>query len=831
MSRDESMKRVCRAIGALAVVLWGSAMFAASQRPAPAAGDAAARIDFETAVRPIVAKHCLECHSQDARKGGLSLATYPDMLDGGKDGPVIRPGNGAGSLMIQRLMGQVDERMPKDADPLSDQEIAIVRRWIDEGARATPASPAAPPPWEAPLALTPPALPPQIWPGWISPIDRLAATYLRDHRVARPDLVSDALFVRRAYLDVWGLLPSRDEVTAFTADRSPGKREALVTRLLADGGRYADHWISFWNDLLRNEDNVSYYSEQNGRRSITPWLHSALRTNLPYDRFVRDLLNPPAGGPEGFLIGVNWRGETSAAVTPWMQASQNTAQVFLGINLKCTSCHNSFVNQWKLKDAYGLAAYFSPDPRLQLYRCDVAQNQFAGPAFLYPQLNREAATPSLADRRATAAALFTDPRNGRLPRTIVNRIWQRLLGHGIVANPDEMDGRPWSPELLDWLAADFVAHGYDVKHLIATILTSRAYQLPAVSRASEPAAVAYVFTGPEVRRLTAEQFADAIGEITGEWNVLAGGQMGVGTGDTGRRPGGGPRTDSDPATFGTYVRDYKANSSQLARALGRPIRDQVTSVRAADFTTPQALELVNGEILTQWLMRGARRMIGELAPEPRSLFNGSTGGRNATGRMFDADISRASRLWVIVSDTGSNAPERVLPVFVHAELAGPGGAVPLGSLTPIDASGLRAAASPASDRIALKNSSRLVYDISGRGFTRFRGTFDLDNDRADIGSTLNPSVRFFVFDAEPNMERLLPPAADPALPVPAPVTSVRAVVERIFWTALGRAPSPLERQAAEAAIADRGRAQRPEPDAVADLLWAVLMKPEFQLIF
>ena len=246
--------------------------------------------------------------------------------------------------------------------------------------------------------------------------------------------------------------------------------------------------------------------------------------------------------------------------------------------------------------------------------------------------------------------------------------------------------------------------------------------MPAVSRASEPAAVAYVFTGPDVRRLTAEQFADAIGEITGEWNVLAGGQMGVGTGDNGRSAGGGPRTDSDPATFGTYVRDYKANSSQLTRALGRPIRDQVTSVRAADSTTPQALELVNGEILTQWLMRGARRMIGELAPEPRSLFNGSTGGRNATGRMFDADISRASRLWLIVSDTGSNAPERVLPVFVHAELAGPGGAVPLGSLTPIDGSGLRAAVSPASDRIPLKNSSRLVYDISGRGFTRFRGS-------------------------------------------------------------------------------------------------------------
>ena len=98
-----------------------------------------------------------------------------------------------------------------------------------------------------------------------------------------------------------------------------------------------------------------------------------------------------------------------------------------------------------------------------------------------------------------------------MPRTIVNRVWERLLGHGIVANSDEMDTPPWSPELLDWLAQDFVDHGYDLKHLIATIVTSKAYQLPAVPRASEPSARGYVFQGPEVRRLTAEQFADAIG--------------------------------------------------------------------------------------------------------------------------------------------------------------------------------------------------------------------------------------------------------------------------------------------------------------------------------
>src|SRR4030095_16892414 len=104
---------------------------------------------------------------------------------------------------------------------------------------------------------------------------------------------------------------------------------------------------------LRNEDGGSVFSEPGGRKSITDWLLAALESNIPYDQFVRALLNPAGpGDPDGFLIGVNWRGETTAAVTPWMQASQNTAQVFLGVNLKCNACHDSFVSRWKLKDAY-----------------------------------------------------------------------------------------------------------------------------------------------------------------------------------------------------------------------------------------------------------------------------------------------------------------------------------------------------------------------------------------------------------------------------------------------------------------------------------------------
>jgi hypothetical protein len=332
--------------------------------------------------------------------------------------------------------------------------------------------------------------------------------------------------------------------------------------------------------------------------------------------------------------------------------------------------------------------------------------------------------------------------------------------------------------------------------------------------------------------LTAEQFADAIGTITGEWGVGRGGGGGGGAQPAaGGRGATGPRTDSEPNTSGVYAREFRTNSSRLSRALGRPIRDQVTSVRATDATTLQALELVNGDILTRWLMRGARRMIGELPPDPPSLFTAAVGGRNLQPRRFDADISRASKLWLIVSDAGSNAPERVLPVWTEAELIGPTGAVPLSSLIPLDGSDLRRGDAAALTRVPVKNGSTLVYDITGRGFTRLRGSLDVDNPRADIGSTLNPQLRFFIFDVEPNMARLVPPAPELPLPGRPPVTSVRAIVDYVFWSALGRAPSSPERIAAETAIADPARPGRASADAVADLLWAVLMKPEFQLIY
>src|SRR4029077_3999789 len=215
-------------------------------------------------------------------------------------------------------------------------------------------------------------------------------------------------------------------------------------------------------------------------------------------------------------------------------------------------------------------SFFSAEGRLQLYRCDIAQEAYATPGFLFPELTHAPASDSLADRRRAAAAIFTDPRNGRMPRTIVNRLWHRLLGRGLVENPDDLDGEPWQPALLDWLASDFVDHGYDLKRLIATIVSSRAYQLPAIARTAQPAKV-YTFRGPEIRRLTAEQFADAVASITGDWNVYQPPAPPAASG----APGQGARPPGPPP--GRYTREWRIAANPLTRALGRPIRDQVFS--------------------------------------------------------------------------------------------------------------------------------------------------------------------------------------------------------------------------------------------------------------
>lgn len=728
---------------------------------------AAEHVDFNRDIHPILAERCFACHGGDKRSGGLSLSNYPEVMRGGRSGKVVTPGESRESLLIRRVNGEAGLVMPPAGDRLKPEQIATLRAWIDQGARQAWNSAPARPNWVPKLALKKP-------PTAADSVDDLIAGYFRKRGKAAPQPVSDAVFARRAYLDAWGMPPSPEQLRDFLASRNPDKRSRLVESLLADNRNYAEHWITFWNDLLRNDEGVNYHG---GRKSITPWLYNALEQNLPYNQFVASLLNPVAeSDPDGFLMGVNWRGDVNASQTPVMQAAQNSAQVFLGVNLKCNSCHDSFISRWKLKDAYGLASFFS-QAKLELVRCDVQMGEYAEPQFLYPELGKASISDSLWTRQAIAARLFTTPENGRLPRTVANRIWRRLMGRGLVEPADDMDAEPWHPELLDWLAWDFVDHGYDLKHLIGRIMTSAAYQMPAVEpdRGED-----YAFRGPEVRRITAEQFMDALAAITGEWRVLT-----------------QPRD-----RLAVYTRDWRLASSPLTRALGRPIRDQVYTERSTEATTLQALETVNGEALTRYLDRASRGMLGELAPPPRNLFDS---GRVTSGRVaVDIDITGAPELRLIVQDVDSYSPERVVPVWWKAHFIGSNGAEELGDLR-------------------MKAPSETVLKVPAKGYTRFQAVVGVDP--SCLQSDINPNIRFFVFKEKPDPERLVQVGGKAPTPAITWKFTSDTLITRIFRHALGRDATPEERRLARTLLGEK-----PSPAGLADLLWAVAMLPEFQLI-
>src|SRR5262249_13533361 len=185
-----------------------------------------------------------------------------------------------------------------------------------------------------------------------------------------------------------------------------------------------------------------------------------------------------------------------------MQAAQNISQVFMGVNLKCASCHDSFINDWTLAESYSLANIYSDEP-LEIFQCDKPTGRKAGLQFLYPELGGITATNNKPARLQELARVMTDKKNGRLSRTVVNRLWAKFFGRGLVEPVDDMEQAAWSQDLLDWLAEDLVSHHYDLKAAIERMLTSRAYQMAAVP--AEQSARDYVFRGPLVRRLSAEQ--------------------------------------------------------------------------------------------------------------------------------------------------------------------------------------------------------------------------------------------------------------------------------------------------------------------------------------
>jgi hypothetical protein len=755
--------------------------------------------DYARDVKPLLVERCYACHGNGSRQGGLQLDSREGVLKGGASGPAALAGKSGQSLMIRLVSGADPRRvMPARGQRLSPAEIALLKRWIDQGLKWDASGGAVA--WQAPLLPRRPALPPSRPDAGIThPIDRLLDPYFRARRVSSRPLVDDRTFARRLYQDVIGLPPSPEELRAFRADRRPDKRVQLVRRLLADNRLYTEHWLSFWNDMLRNDYAGTGYID-GGRKPITDWLYDSLYTNKPYDRFVAELIRPTPES-EGFIKGIVWRGVVNASQTPQMQAAQNLSQVFMGTNLKCASCHDSFVNAWKLKDAYSLAGVFA-EGALEMVRCDRPTGEVAPIGFIYPQLGTIDPAAPREKRLEQLAGLLTSRENGRLTRTLVNRCWAKLMGRGLVEPTDAMDSRPWHPDLLDWLSADFADRGYDVKQLIETIATSRAYQLPAVPLASE-SPTAFVFTGPVVKRLSAEQFVDAVSSLTGAW----------------QRP---------------------ATGLQIARGRVRLPRGGKMAI------------VYSGRVMTS----GAQEV--------------------------DVNVAGAEALFLVATD-GGNGANHDWADWAEPRLVGPAGEFPLTDLPWRFATagygqariGRSIVEKPIrlGDRIYERgigtHANSVIAYLLPPGVTRFRATVGPDAGALEEPGA-RPSVAFFVLTGErstvearaalatadplmvalgrPNREQVVTqrPTAATTLQALA-LTNGRELADMLAvgaesWTArlgseparlvaalyeqaLGRPPTPAERRLALDLLGNPARR-----DGVEDLLWALVMLPEFQLV-
>jgi len=545
---------------------------------------AAEPVDFAHEVLPLLKSACAKCHTDGNYKGSFSMDTREALLESGS----VEVGKSGESDLIERLTSDDPElRMPQEGDPLTAEQVAMLRNWIDQGLIWEEGFSFKQSTYEAPLAPRRPEIPPANE-NYSNPIDLILQPYLASQEVSL-EAISDATFARRVSLDLIGLPPMPQQLEDFLNNTQADRREQLTQSLLDDSRKFTEHWLTFWNDLLRNNYIGVGYIE-GGRKQITGWLYQSIFENKPYDLFVRELISPTPES-EGFINGIKWRGRVNASQVREVQFAQNLSQVFLGINIKCASCHDSFINNWKLKEAYGLAAIVAQQP-LEIHRCDKPTGEQATAAFLFPELGDIDPAAPREQRLDQLAALLTHPENGRFTRTIVNRLWQRLMGRGLVHPVDEMDNLPWNADLLDFLAVDLADHQYDLKQTIQLIVSSKAYQSHCEIASEESLNTKdYVFRGPIARRMTAEQFFDAIWRITATAPEAAVAPVG----DRGEEP----------------VRAGLVNSSLLMRSLGRPNREQIVTTRPAVLSTLQSLDLSNGKEFHDLLLQGAENLLAQ----------------------------------------------------------------------------------------------------------------------------------------------------------------------------------------------------------------------------
>jgi hypothetical protein len=453
-----------------------------------------------------------------------------------------------------------------------------------------------------PIAFVP-ARPGFVWnnPPANNFVDEAIFKKLRLLRMNPSEVCSDAMFIRRASLDLLGLVPGANEVRAFAADNAPDKRAKLIDALL-QRGEFADFWALKWADLLKIE---ARQLDKEGVRVFHDWIRDSIATNKPLDQFARELLaargstlqNPPA----------NWWRANRDPIT----RAENTARVFLGTQLKCARCHNHPFERWTQDDYYNWAGVFARiDYKVSADKRDDKndQHEFKGDQTVLITAKGsvtnartgEPATPRFLGAGApefgpgqdelTALADWL-PHSPMFARMQVNRVWFHLLGRGLVDPVDDFraSNPPSHPELLDALVKDFVDHHYDLRHLIRAIMNSRTYQLraePNDTNADDESN----YSRAIVRRLTAEQLVDSMSKVLGAPLEIEGFPTGTRLAQT---PDG--RKFYHPLT--TELDLFSASFGKPPRLIASECE------RSNDTALPQAFQLISGPLVQHLLTR------------------------------------------------------------------------------------------------------------------------------------------------------------------------------------------------------------------------------------
>ncbi len=427
---------------------------------------------------------------------------------------------------------------------------------------------------------------------------------LKRLRIQPSEICSDSEFIRRAYLDICGLLPTAEEVQDFVADSSPDKRSECIDRLL-DREEFTEMWVMKWSELLqvRSTRLVSYKATL----YYYDWLKTKLSNNVPIDQMVRELLGATGGTmstPEANFYH---------AEPDNKKMSENVAQVFLGMRIQCAQCHNHPFDRWTMDDYYGFNAFFaqvgrkvSDDPREQIIynrRNGEAKhpvtNKNVKPKFLggiEPEIARE------ADRRAIVAEWITSPENPYFAKNLANIVWAHFLGQGIIDEVDDVrvSNPPVNEQLLDRLAAKLIESKYDFKDLVRDICNSNTYQMSTQPNDSNRADLTN-FSHASYRRIRAEVLLDAISQVTETKNKFRGLPLGA-----------------------RAVEIADGNTSNyFLKTFGRSSRETVCSCEVKmEPSLSQALHLLNGDTVHRKIIAGKviEKLVGQKLSD-RDILN------------------------------------------------------------------------------------------------------------------------------------------------------------------------------------------------------------------